>query len=46
MTKLPRLTCLRCGHVWIPKSDERPVKCALKGCGSPYWDRPRKSAKK
>jgi hypothetical protein len=40
--KLPRLKCLRCGYVWIPKQDEKPLRCASKECKSPYWDRPRR----
>lgn len=36
---MPRYTCTRCGHVWIPRADARPQTCAH--CRSPYWDRPR-----
>lgn len=38
---LPRYTCLRCGHTWIPRQNEKPRTCAL--CRNPYWDRPRKN---
>ncbi len=34
---LPKYTCLRCGHAWHPRKEERPVCCAR--CKSPYWDR-------
>lgn len=37
------LTCLRCGHKWKPRSDERPTVCANPDCKSPYWDKPRKA---
>ena len=37
---LPRLTCLRCGHRWIPRSDRMPTVCPK--CKSAYWSRPRK----
>lgn len=33
-----RVTCLRCGHVWPPKS-ATPVKCPR--CQTPYWNKPR-----
>lgn len=35
--KLPRFTCLRCGHEWIPKNEEKPLRCAF--CKSPYWEK-------
>jgi Zn finger protein HypA/HybF involved in hydrogenase expression len=34
-------TCLRCGHTWTQRSDERPRICPK--CKSPYWDKPRKA---
>ncbi len=37
---LPHLQCLRCGHEWMPRSEERPGNCPK--CKSPYWDKPRK----
>jgi len=43
--KVPRYTCLRCmgkdgkPFQWIPRSDQRPIRCPH--CGSPYWDRER-----
>lgn len=37
--ELPRLKCHRCGHKWIPRSDEPPVACPA--CKSPYWRKPR-----
>ncbi|KKN34504.1 hypothetical protein LCGC14_0792990 [marine sediment metagenome] len=35
------LTCLRCDYQWHPRSNEKPVRCPK--CGSPYWDRERKT---
>ncbi len=42
--KMPKLTCNRClkdgkPYQWIPRSDNKPVRCPQ--CGSPYWDRER-----
>jgi hypothetical protein len=34
--KLPTFECLRCGHKWHPKREERPRCCAF--CKSPRWD--------
>ena len=34
-----KLTCLRCGHKWLPRQEEITV-CAK--CKSPYWDTPKK----
>lgn len=41
---LPRLECLRCMKVWVPRKDDRPRVCP--GCQSAYWDVPRKLKKK
>ena len=38
--ELPRHTCLRCGHTWLPRTTGRPLTCAK--CRSPYWDKPRR----
>lgn len=38
--ELPEYKCLRCGHTWIPRTNNKPKVCA--NCKSPYWDRPRK----
>ena len=36
-TKLPQLTCLRCGHVWIPRIEpSRVVRCPA--CSNPRWN--------
>lgn len=43
---LPKLKCLRCGHKWVPRSDERPGQCPRKTCRSSIWDRPVKKARK
>lgn len=32
--------CLRCGHVWVQRSESMPVSCP--GCHSPYWNRKRR----
>jgi len=41
-------TCLRCEHRWYPRlfdARDRPVRPRVcprpRGCGSPYWNRPR-----
>lgn len=41
--KLPKFKCLRCGYVWIPRKEERPITCPK--CRSPYWDKERKHSK-
>lgn len=36
--------CERCGHEWLPRDkNEEPRVCPK--CKSPYWNRPRKTAK-
>lgn len=51
MATLPKLTCLRCGHTWIPRmcgADGevlRPATCANQRCRSPWWDKPRRKPK-
>lgn len=40
---LPRYKCLRCGHEWIPRSDERPRICPK--CKSAYWDKPKRKTR-
>lgn len=39
LVNLPRYKCLRCGHEWIPRSDEYPRVCPNPKCHSVYWDR-------
>ena len=39
---LAKLTCLRCGHTWIPRSEKLPAVCPNPKCKSPYWNKPRK----
>src|SRR4029450_7901622 len=34
-----KLRCLRCGHLWLPRMEGRPVACPR--CHSPIWDKPR-----
>jgi len=31
--------CIRCNHVWLPKTDRKPKCCA--SCKSTYWDKER-----
>jgi len=38
MTERRQVACIRCGYEWMSRIV--PKKCA--GCGSPYWDRPRR----
>lgn len=33
--------CLRCGHIWFPRSADLPMSCPNRPCRSPYWNRPR-----
>jgi hypothetical protein len=35
-----RVTCLRCGHSWVPRG-ERVSQCPARNCHSPLWDVPR-----
>ncbi len=37
--KVAAYKCERCGHIWVPKTDRRPIICPK--CKSPYWDRAR-----
>ena len=39
-----RNTCERCGHSWLPRSEEKPTICPK--CKSPYWDKERKDKSK
>ncbi len=32
--------CFRCGYIWPDKRQVKPPRCA--GCGSVYWDVPKK----
>lgn len=38
--QIPGYKCLRCGHTWTPRNDEKPRLCPK--CKSAYWDRPRR----
>jgi len=42
--KIPKATCLRCGHTWIPRK-ETVIKCPRFECGSPYWNKERQKPK-
>lgn len=35
--------CLRCGHVWFPRSEKIPINCPR--CHSPSWNKERKVKK-
>lgn len=35
-----KLHCTRCGHEWIPRTDELPTVCPNPACKSPYWNKP------
>lgn len=37
--------CQRCGHEWVPRDKTQKPRVCPK-CKNPYWDRPRKDAKK
>lgn len=37
--ELQKLTCLRCGHVWTPRSND-VRECPA--CQSTHWDEPKK----
>jgi rubrerythrin len=37
--KLKGYVCERCGHKWVPRSQEKPTVCP--NCKSPYWDKQR-----
>jgi len=34
--------CDRCGHEWLSRDTNKPLRCA--SCKSPYWDKPRKQS--
>jgi len=36
--ELPTVTCLKCGHTWVPRKNE--IHSCPK-CGSVRWDEPR-----
>ena len=42
---LPMYTCLRCGGTWHPRKNVKPRVCPKPGCGSAYWDVPKRQAK-
>lgn len=37
--KIAGYRCERCGHIWVPRNEEKPIVCPK--CKSPYWDKPR-----
>lgn len=41
---ITRLTCLRCGHSWLPRVESMPLLCPK--CKNPYWNKPRKLPKR
>lgn len=46
MIRVKQYTCERCGHVWLPRTPNRPDVCPSLKCKSPYWDTKRKAKKK
>ena len=34
--------CIRCGHTWYPRSQNKPIICPK--CKSPYWNKAKKEA--
>jgi len=36
--------CDRCGHEWLSRDSDTPIRCAK--CKSPYWNKPRKNKSK
>jgi len=36
--------CDRCGHEWLSRDGEKPLRCA--SCKSVYWNKPRQRTKK
>jgi predicted Zn-ribbon and HTH transcriptional regulator len=45
MKTIKELKCKRCGYEWIPRSYEKPNRCANPKCRSPYWDKDRRVKK-
>lgn len=43
-TSVRKRECKRCGHKWIPRTDNKPLVCPK--CRSPYWDLDRVRATK
>lgn len=41
---LSTLTCLKCGHTWVPRKPELPLTCPK--CRQAGWNRPRKGGPK
>jgi len=48
LIKLDGYRCERCSHVWVARGkrepDDLPIICP--SCKSPYWNKPRRLAKK
>lgn len=44
--KMPHWKCERCGHTWVPRTEEVPRTCPHPKCRSIYWDIPRKHPKR
>ena len=42
---MPIKRCLRCGHMWIPRTPGRAKVCPWVGCKSIFWDTARRDGK-
>jgi ribosomal protein L37E len=42
---IKKLTCLRCGWTWYPRSEEKSRSCPNPKCRSVYWDKPKRAVK-
>ena len=40
VVQLSFLTCLHCGHRWLPRLPKRPKVCPNRQCKSLRWDKP------
>lgn len=43
--KLFKYHCVRCGHIWTPRKESKPVVCPNRACHSPYWQIPKQEKK-
>lgn len=38
--RVTSLSCTRCNHKWLPRSNKKPKVCP--NCNSPYWNKERR----